>query len=127
MDVTKHHRKPLSIGGKDVPSNISYVPRYQHEAWHVLFDNYDVMKTLCVFQQYYEVFGPERSPFQVRRDREWVRKSRYWTNKKQAWGTLFRGKSLQEIVHQINQTWIDPMYELVIVPYNKMKTTLGVR
>ncbi len=35
----KHHRLPRSIGGKNNPRNISYIPRDLHEAWHRLFKN----------------------------------------------------------------------------------------
>jgi hypothetical protein len=41
-DLTRHHRRPRSIGGTNTPSNISMVPRHQHEAWHELFQNWDV-------------------------------------------------------------------------------------
>jgi hypothetical protein len=37
--LTRHHRKPRSVGGSDNESNISMVPRYAHEAWHQLFSN----------------------------------------------------------------------------------------
>ena len=38
-DYTRHHRLPQSKGGTDLPTNISMVPRKQHEAWHTLFEN----------------------------------------------------------------------------------------
>jgi len=37
--VTRHHRKPKSIGGNDDLKNISIVQRKRHEAWHLLFSN----------------------------------------------------------------------------------------
>jgi len=36
---TKHHRKCRSNGGDSQPSNIVYVPKRHHEAWHRLFQN----------------------------------------------------------------------------------------
>ena len=36
---TKHHIIPTSRGGKNLESNISYVPNQQHEAYHHLFIN----------------------------------------------------------------------------------------
>lgn len=36
-DLTEHHRKPRSCGGKSTPSNISKISRAKHEAWHTLF------------------------------------------------------------------------------------------
>lgn len=38
--LTKHHRKPTSIGGTSSDKNISHVPRNQHGAWHLLFSNH---------------------------------------------------------------------------------------
>ncbi len=37
----KHHRRPRSKGGKNNPRNISYIPRIHHEAWHILFQNWE--------------------------------------------------------------------------------------
>ena len=36
---SRHHRKPVSLGGKDIPANISIVDCKSHEAWHTLFAN----------------------------------------------------------------------------------------
>lgn len=41
-----HHRKPRSLfapGDRSVndPRNLSSVPRHKHEAWHLLFANYE--------------------------------------------------------------------------------------
>lgn len=44
--LTKHHRKPTSIGGENDKRNISYVPRNQHEAWHLIFTNLSAT-TIC--------------------------------------------------------------------------------
>lgn len=35
-----HHRKPRSLGGKDVERNVSHVSVAKHRAWHTLFRNY---------------------------------------------------------------------------------------
>ncbi len=37
----QHHRRPRSKGGGSEPRNISIVKGKQHEAWHMLFSNYD--------------------------------------------------------------------------------------
>lgn len=39
--VSKHHRKPRSLGGNNNSRNISVVQDKLHEAWHLLFDNCD--------------------------------------------------------------------------------------
>lgn len=38
-NVSRHHRKPRSLGGKNSRRNISVVQDKLHEAWHLLFDN----------------------------------------------------------------------------------------
>lgn len=37
--LTRHHRRPSSIGGTDAPDNISMVSEKKHQAWHTLFAN----------------------------------------------------------------------------------------
>jgi hypothetical protein len=37
--LTRHHRRPRSIGGCDQDWNISMLPEKQHQAWHTLFTN----------------------------------------------------------------------------------------
>jgi hypothetical protein len=37
--VSKHHRKPISRGGKTTPQNLSMVSCVKHRAWHTLFAN----------------------------------------------------------------------------------------
>lgn len=37
--ISKHHRRPKSLGGTDNSQNLSFVQRGQHKAWHRLFDN----------------------------------------------------------------------------------------
>ena len=39
--MSKHHRRPKSLGGKDNYDNISRVSTDQHAAWHRLFANMD--------------------------------------------------------------------------------------
>jgi hypothetical protein len=35
--LTRHHRKPRSLGGGHQPENISKIKFKFHEAWHLLF------------------------------------------------------------------------------------------
>lgn len=37
--IDKHHRKCRSNGGTNDWTNLSYVVRIQHRAWHILFKN----------------------------------------------------------------------------------------
>jgi len=38
-DMSRHHRKPKSLGGNGYPRNISTVNATDHMAWHRLFKN----------------------------------------------------------------------------------------
>jgi len=37
--LTRHHRKPRSLGGTSEPRNLSRIPPKKHAAWHLLFSN----------------------------------------------------------------------------------------
>jgi hypothetical protein len=37
--MTRHHRKPKSLGGGMDNRNIALLPNKKHEAWHFLFSN----------------------------------------------------------------------------------------
>lgn len=50
-ELTKHHRKPSSIGGNGDPENISHVPRIQHEAWHTLFSNHTAQTITAIINE----------------------------------------------------------------------------
>ena len=39
--LSKHHRRPRSLGGDNSRENLVTVLDCQHRAWHKLFDNYD--------------------------------------------------------------------------------------
>lgn len=43
-NLTRHHRKPRSHGGKHEGENISFVPEKLHNAWHLLFANNSVSR-----------------------------------------------------------------------------------
>jgi hypothetical protein len=37
IGLTRHHRKPRSLGGTAEKNNISRLPPKKHDAWHILF------------------------------------------------------------------------------------------
>lgn len=49
--ITKHHKKPKSIGGTNAVQNISHVPEAQHEAWHLLFSNMTVPTIVAILNE----------------------------------------------------------------------------
>ncbi len=114
--TTKHHRKPESLGGDCSPRNISSVPRYQHEAWHLLFDSLPAEQMFVKFLFFLDIFGvntmmPE---FQTRHAKAWVRTKKSRIKKQQAWIYLFGDLDVEEIVKIINTVWIDPDYKFII-------------
>lgn len=44
--LERHHRKPTSIGGKEEERNYSYIPNFQHQAWHAIVSNHSA-QTIC--------------------------------------------------------------------------------
>ena len=42
--LSRHHRKPRSLGGGNEDRNISLLPRVKHAAWHTLFQNWDAYR-----------------------------------------------------------------------------------
>ena len=41
-----HHRKPQSLGGGDDSANILKTTHNKHQAFHTLFDNWEVPRTV---------------------------------------------------------------------------------
>lgn len=125
---TKHHRKPEKLGGSGAERNISIVLRPKHKAWHTLFDSFDVTKTMELFEEYWQLFGSDPKPdSEKQRIREWVRAKESRINKLKAWRCLFKNLALEEVVEEINSTWIDPDYMLVIATVQVSKVALATR
>ena len=116
FDPTRHHRNPESNGGDWSDRNISKVCRYKHEAWHLLFDNLLMPKMFICFLFFFKIFGAcdVTSNKQKRIIRNWIGTSKPRAKKYQAWLSLFQGLSIEGIIVEINQVWIDPDYELKI-------------
>ena len=51
--LTKHHRRPRSKGGSDLPENISLVPEKLHNAWHLLFSNCSVSEIARIMNEHW--------------------------------------------------------------------------
>lgn len=104
LDETRHHRKPQRHGGSNNGNNISFVPRYKHEAWHVLFDSLIAPAIFDKFIGYWNAFGESLANF----DCIFGRINR----KKSAWIILFDGYKAHQIVAEINDVWLDPAYRI---------------
>lgn len=116
---TRHHRKPKSLldlyTGRKKP-NVIKVPRSKHEAWHTLFNNAPAEKVLKLFRGYSDIFDvtSRKTSLQRQMYEGWIESNVKNIKKQQAWDHLFGGKSLDEIVLEINTHWIDPEYEITV-------------
>ena len=115
----EHHRRPESLGGTDLPSNVSYVQRRLHECWHTLFGNMNSeqvaneinmslwkpegVTVVCRFINGTEVtFRGEHNSKKVGK-------------REKAWSVLFNNMRFQEAINYINSVWLDPSYHLYVV------------
>lgn len=51
--MTRHHKKPSSIGGDNSERNISHIKDNHHKAWHILFKNYSAPYIIELINKYY--------------------------------------------------------------------------
>lgn len=51
--LTRHHRKPKSLGGTTERKNVSKIPHKKHVAWHVLFGNAPAHRIAEEINRYY--------------------------------------------------------------------------
>jgi hypothetical protein len=51
--LTRHHRKPRSIGGKSEPRNVVQIPGNKHAAWHLLFRNFPAQEIARLITEMY--------------------------------------------------------------------------
>ena len=114
--LSKHHRKLQSHGGGNSKRNISYVPLWQHRAWHVLYKDLKPQDIITTFSQDYEVYGTDviKSPLMKELHEGWANNTDEKIKRTQAWYALFTDMTLEDIVHDINTRWLDPDYEILI-------------
>jgi hypothetical protein len=111
----EHHRRPVSLGGSDSPSNKSYVPCKLHKHWHTLFGNMnarqicheinnsfapDGITVTCVFINGKEVVGSGEH------------NSKNKNKRLRAWMALSKGLDFKETLSYFNNVWLDPSYRL---------------
>ncbi len=119
-----HHRKPKEQGGLDIPRNRSRVLRSKHNAWHALYEVLPAPAIILQFENDCEIYGNwnPRSNLVQRLIEGYANSTKALIKRRIAWYTLFEGKSLQEIVTEINSTWIDPDYEIQVGTERILKT-----
>ena len=69
---SQHHRRCRSNGGDDSPSNIIWVNRFYHRAWHLLFRNWRADKIAQVINDVW--IDPEYEFIVVKRRRPRISK-----------------------------------------------------
>lgn len=121
MYITQeHHRRPRSLGGKDDFSNISYVRKKDHCAWHLLFGNMNAYQIADWLNHHLIQNKPENVKIicefingsEVKIQGENNSKNRTKTLK--AWSRLFGGMSFKDAIACINNMWLDPSYHLYV-------------
>jgi hypothetical protein len=115
--ITKHHRKPTSIGGeKKALRNISHVPLFKHKAWHVLYQDFEAPHIIEIFATDYEIHGIDvyKTPLLKQLHEGYANNTEEKIKRNRAWYTLFQGKTLEQIINEINNIWLDPDYEILI-------------
>ena len=117
---TKHHRKPKSLlvgktAGRRKP-NVIRVPRSKHEAWHTLFGNASAEEVLKLFRGYCDIFDLTSRKTKLQKEiyAGWIESRPSHIKKQEAWDHLFAGMTLDQIVFEINNRWIDPEYEISV-------------
>lgn len=119
-----HHRKPREQGGDNSNRNTSNVLRSKHNAWHALYEVLPVQLLISQFQNDCEIYGTwnPRSDLIQRLVEGYANSTKALIKRRIAWFTLFGGASLQNIITEINLTWIDPDYEIQIGTERILKT-----
>lgn len=114
--LTKHHRKLKSDNGSNGKENLSWVPLYKHRAWHALYDDMPPAGIVKQFAEDYELYGTDyvKSDLMKMLHERWANSNAAKIKRTKAWNTLFAGKTLEEIVEEINTIWLDPAYQILI-------------
>lgn len=116
----EHHRRPRSLGGEDDISNISYVRKKDHFAWHLLFGNMNAYQIADWLNHHLIQNKPTNvvvvckfiNGSEVRLQGKNNSKNRIKTLK--AWMRLFGGMPFKDAIACINNMWLDPSYHLYL-------------
>ena len=114
--ISRHHRKLSSDGGGDHKGNISFVPLFKHRAWHVLYRDMTPREIIDLFSQDFEIYGIDnkKSDLLKQLHEGWANNTDEKIKRTKAWYTLFADKTIEEIVEEVNNIWLDPNYEILV-------------
>jgi len=116
-----HHRHPKSQGGGEQKWNLINRPQNRHNSWHVLVGNSAVLQLPNLFSEYcpsYNFYVIEKHN-NILFKKGLVKPEGYSTKKTKihkAWQTLFKDKSMSEILNIINTYWSDPRFLFTAYP-----------
>lgn len=114
----EHHRRPRSLGGTNNPSNISYVRKREHTAWHVFVGNMNAYQICGLLNQCKQ--KPKNMQVVCRFiNGQRVTKKGHHNSKngnkcEKAWKVLFKNMTFKEALAYINNVWLDPSYHFYL-------------
>ncbi len=116
--LSTHHRHPVSQGGANQSWNLIDVPRDPHNSWHTLIGNAPAIYVPKQFSRYcpHYTFMLMGNPQHISTLVPVEGFSKKNSKLRTAWQHLFKGLSMEEIVFQVNSTWIDPRFKLAAYP-----------
>lgn len=115
-----HHRRPIFLGGLDVPSNTSLVESVPHRHYHAMFGNLNAYQIAAKINGYFcprgkvvecHFFNGHEVKKSGNSDSKVFQKLDY------SWENFFpqSGMTFEEKISWINNVWLDPSYKLKIV------------
>ncbi|HNW71895.1 MAG TPA: hypothetical protein PKZ36_03320 [Candidatus Paceibacterota bacterium] len=118
----EHHRRPRSLGGKSSPSNVSYVPKKEHRAYHIIWGNKNIYQIRDdINLSPLNLIGRPDDEMVICRfiNGERVENKGENNSKKQkrvnrAYEILFKGMTFQEKISYLNNVFLDPSYHFYI-------------
>jgi hypothetical protein len=115
-DKDRHHRLAKVNGGTYAKWNLSEVYRYQHEAWHTIFEVKPTEEIAPIFYRLANLLGfirdmPRKQAREVKRE---IQNGRLSPKVVDAWFALFAGMSIWQAIKWVNDTWI-PSTEKIIL------------
>ncbi len=119
--ITKHHRRPRTIGGSTKPSNISFVTERIHKNWHKVFGNLNAEQIGNVININ---FKPKRvtvicifiNGSQCTKQGDNDSKTNDFDKIMLAWNSLFeKSLNFSQKIEYINNVLLDPAYHLYVI------------
>ena len=118
IQTEEHHRRPRSLGGSNLPFNVSYVTPKLHKAWHILFGNMNAEQITSRINSFPQ--KPKGTTIVcdfINGTGVSLRGKNNSNNRKKckrAWIVLFGDLSFNDAISCINNIWLDPSYHIYL-------------